>query len=145
MAKPHKKNKHEKWVDVNTVSDEVIEPSQIDGVILNGVRFIKAEKAEQWRRQLGGIQAAFNRKRSNVYLVYWCNNETYEDYRYAVEGVFSSYKSAENYILNSGYHKNPIEGHSWINTTSKWNKEADIYDGQVFEVHSMWIKEMKLQ
>lgn len=40
---------------------------------------------------------------TDVYLVYWSNNEPYEDYKEHVSGVFASYDDAVAYIEDKGY------------------------------------------
>lgn len=75
---------------------------------------------------------------SKVYLVYWCNNEPWEDYNESVEAVFSTRERAEQYILAQGYTHHVRE--------SEWEKKhiADRFSFRFDEytIHSMWVKEM---
>lgn len=78
---------------------------------------------------------------SNVYLVYWCNNEPYEDYGEDVEAVFSSYDKAVAYIEDKGYTPRVCE--------SEWERKlfSERFDKKVneWEIWSMWVREMSVQ
>lgn len=76
-----------------------------------------------------------------VYLVYWCNNEPYEDYYESVEAVFSTYKGAERYILDQGYHPHECKS-EWEerNMAHYFDSEPDDYGRH----HTMWIKDMEV-
>lgn len=74
-----------------------------------------------------------------VYLVYWCNNEAWEDYSEDVEAAFSTREGAEAFILAQGYKPHVCE--------SEWEKRnlADRFDSSPDEwgEHcSMWVREM---
>ena len=77
---------------------------------------------------------------SKVYLVYWCNNERWEDYEECVDAVFSTRERAEQYIIDKGYTPHVCE--------SEWEKKhmADRFDQRFDEytVHSMWVREMEV-
>lgn len=75
-----------------------------------------------------------------VYLVYWCNNEPYEDYYESVDKVFSTYDKAIEYIKSKGYKR--------CKKRSKWDVAHDIVRWDAVEddgfgtVYSMWVREM---
>ena len=76
-----------------------------------------------------------------VYLVYWCNNEPYEDYYESVDAVCMTYEGAERYILGNGYKPHVCKG--------EWEKRnmAHYFDSEPdeFGYHcSMWIKEREV-
>lgn len=77
-----------------------------------------------------------------VYLVYWCNNETYEDYYESVDKVFSTYGKAVEYIESQGYKLREKRG--------KWEIAHDIVRWDAIEddgfgtVYSMWVREMEV-
>ena len=76
-----------------------------------------------------------------VYLVYWCNNEQWEDYSDGVSAVFSTRERAENYIIGKGCKPHVCE--------SAWEREhmADLYDLEPDEYgyyYSMWITEKEV-
>lgn len=79
---------------------------------------------------------------SKVYLVYWCNNETYEDYCEGVQAVFSTREGAESYIIDNGYAPHVCENdwerkhlsHTYDSTPTEWG-----------EYHSMWVKEVEVR
>lgn len=78
----------------------------------------------------------------NVYLVYWCNNETYEDYYESIEAVFSTEEGAKRYIAARGY-----KPHVCI---SEWEKKhlTNRYDSdpdEFGEYYSMWVREMAVE
>ena len=80
--------------------------------------------------------------RMKVYLVYWCNNEQYEDYTEIVEGVYSTREKAIAAIESQGYRKGPTEFYPYA-SKEKWNKE-DWYDedNQPWALHTMWVRGM---
>jgi len=74
-----------------------------------------------------------------VYLVYWCNNEMYEDYYECVDAVYSTREGAERYIASKGYKPHECKG--------EWEKKnmAHIFDSEpdeFGECSSMWVREM---
>lgn len=76
-----------------------------------------------------------------VYLVYWCNNEQWEDYYETVDGVFSTREKAVAHINGRGYKPHKCE--------SEWEKRnmADHFDGppDEFGDHgSMWVREKEV-
>ena len=80
----------------------------------------------------------------NVYLVYWCNNEAYEDYSEHVEGVYSTLGRAVAHIESRGFRKGPTEYYPKA-SKERWNKESWFDDmGQPWELHSMWVSEMEV-
>lgn len=77
-----------------------------------------------------------------VYLVYWCNNEPWEDYSESVDAVFSTRERAEQFILEQGYRPHVCE--------SEWEKQhmAEHFDSEDdgFGGHySMWVREMEVE
>ena len=77
-----------------------------------------------------------------VYLVYWCNNEQYEDYYESVDKVFSTYGKAVEYIESQGYKLREERG--------KWEITHDIVRWDAIEddgfgmFYSMWVREMEV-
>lgn len=76
-----------------------------------------------------------------VYLVYWCNNEEYEDYYETIEAIFSTEDKAKKYITSHGFSPHVC--------VSEWEKkhQANWYDSkpdEFGEYHSMWVKEMEV-
>lgn len=75
-----------------------------------------------------------------VYLVYWCNNDTWEDYSESVEAAFSTRESAERYIASKGYRP-----HKYV---SDWEREnfPGLWDKRIDEwnEYSMWVREMEV-
>ena len=75
-----------------------------------------------------------------VYLVYWCNNEPYEDYNETVDAVFSTRERAVKFITDKGYKPHVCE--------SEWEKRhmADRFDIRYDEwtTYSMWVCEMEV-
>ena len=69
-----------------------------------------------------------------VYLVYWCNNEPYEDYRETVEAVCATRDLAERFIFSKGYHPREF----------KFIREYDSQPNERGDYHSMWIREMEV-
>lgn len=73
-----------------------------------------------------------------VYLVYWCNNEPWEDYNETVDAVFSTRERAEQFILDHGFKPHVCEG--------EWEKKhmKDRFDQRFDEwtIYSMWVREM---
>lgn len=74
-----------------------------------------------------------------VYLVYWCNNEPYEDYHELVDSVFSTRDGAVGYIAAQGYRPHVCKG-EWEkrNMAHYFDSEHDEYG----EHNSMWVREM---
>ena len=78
----------------------------------------------------------------SVYLVYWCNNEDYEDYRESVEAAFATRDSAERFIESKGYRPHVCR--------DEWEKRhwTGRYDGAPDEFgyySSMWVREMEVE
>lgn len=76
-----------------------------------------------------------------VYLVYYCNNEAYEDYYECVEAVFSTEEKAIEYITSCGYKPHVCVG--------EWEKQhlANRFDSmrdEYGEYYSMWVREMEV-
>lgn len=76
-----------------------------------------------------------------VYLVYWCNNDMYEDYYECVEAVFSTDTMAKEYIASHGCKPHVCVG--------AWEKKhlADRFDSEpdeFGEYYSMWVCEMEV-
>lgn len=76
-----------------------------------------------------------------VYLVYWCNNEPWEDYNETVNAVFSSYGSAVKFIEKQGYKPRACK--------SKWEIERfgvrfDSEPDEWGDKYSMWVGEMEV-
>ena len=76
-----------------------------------------------------------------VYLVYWCNNDSYEDYRESVEAVFSSEEKAKAYIASCGYKPHECVG-EWEkkHLVNRFDSERDEFG----EYYSMWVREMEV-
>lgn len=76
-----------------------------------------------------------------VYLVYWCNNEAWEDYSEAVEAAFSTRDGAEASILAQGYKPHVCESEWEKNNLADWfDSDPDEWE----EYESMWVKEMEV-
>lgn len=76
-----------------------------------------------------------------VYLVYWCNNEPYEDYCETVDAVFSTREKAEEHITaKKGYRPRKCVG-EWekAHLAGRFDKVIDQY-----ETWSMWVREMEV-
>lgn len=75
-----------------------------------------------------------------VYLVYWCNNEPWEDYYETVDAVFSTRERAEKFITDKGYKPHECE--------SEWEKRdmEHRFDTQYdeYETYSMWVREKEV-
>ena len=76
-----------------------------------------------------------------VYLVYWCNNEAWEDYCETVDAVFSTHDGAERFILSHNHKPHVCK--------SEWEKRnmAHYYDSEPDEWGertSMWVREMEV-
>lgn len=77
-----------------------------------------------------------------VYLVYWCNNEQWEDYCESVDAVFSTRERAEQFIIAKGYTPHVCD--------SEWEKKHmadrfDSIDDDGYGLHySMWVREMEV-
>lgn len=78
---------------------------------------------------------------SKVYLVYWCNNESYEDYYEGVKAVCATHEGAEGYILSKGCKPRIREG--W--EPKRWKPRYDSEPDEYGEYYSMWIEEMEVQ
>ena len=75
-----------------------------------------------------------------VYLVYWCNNEPYEDYNEGVDAVFSTYKGAVNCIEGKGYKRRTDSNDFYAKKgIERWDKRIDEWD-----TFSMWVREMEV-
>lgn len=76
-----------------------------------------------------------------VYLVYWCNNESWEDYYVSVDAVFATREGAERYILGNGY-KPHVCVNEWEkrNMAGRYDSEPDEFG----EYDSMWVREMEV-
>ena len=76
-----------------------------------------------------------------VYLVYWCNNEEWEDYFESVDAVFSTREKAEQSILARGY-KQHVPTSEWErrNKVGWFDSEFDWYG----HCDSMWVREMEV-
>ena len=76
-----------------------------------------------------------------VYLVYWCNNEAYEDYYVTVDAVCATRELAERFILSKGYRPHVCvdewEKRNWAN---RYDSKPDEFGGY----SSMWIREMEV-
>ena len=76
-----------------------------------------------------------------VYLVYWCNNESYEDYYEGIRAVFSTEEGAKSYITARGCKPHVC--------TSEWEKKHlvnrfDSEPDEFGEYSSMWVREMEV-
>ena len=74
-----------------------------------------------------------------VYLVYWCNNEPYEDYYETVDAVFADEDAAIAFIEGNGYTLD--EPKPWRDG-DRWSK---ITDQDFGETNSMWIRPMEVR
>lgn len=75
-----------------------------------------------------------------VYLVYWCNNEPYEDYSESVDAVFSTYEGAVRHIEGCGYVLRTDPDDFCVKRGMKrWDKRIDEWD-----TFSMWVREMEV-
>lgn len=76
-----------------------------------------------------------------VYLVYWCNNERYEDYYESVKAVCSSYERAVKFIADKGYKPHVCES-EWekLHMVDRFDSEADEWG----DYYSMWVREMEV-
>ena len=76
-----------------------------------------------------------------VYLVYWCNNEEWEDYAESVVHVFSTKEKATAYIERQGYKPHvPISEFDRRYMKDYYDSEKDEDGGY----DSMWIREMEV-
>ena len=78
----------------------------------------------------------------NVYLVMWCNGESYEDYAESMDAVFATEKAAINYILSQGYTPRPIS------EETRYNRERGISHYDKLEgwfMCSMWVETFELR
>ena len=78
----------------------------------------------------------------NVYLVYWCNNEPYEDYNEAVTAVFATEEGAKRYIASCGYKPHECFT-SWEkrHLTKRYDSKPDEFG----EYYSMWVRGMMVK
>ena len=77
-----------------------------------------------------------------VYLVYWCNNEQYEDYYESVDKVFSTYGKAVEYIESQGYNlREKRDKWEIAHDIVRWDATEDDGFGTFY---SMWVREMEV-
>ena len=76
-----------------------------------------------------------------VYLVYWCNNDTWEDYSEDVEAVCSTYEGAVRHIESCGYElRTDPDDYCVKRGIERWDKRFDEWD-----TYSMWVREMEVE
>lgn len=75
-----------------------------------------------------------------VYLVYWCNNEPWEDYSEMVDGVFSTRENAISFIEGKGYRLRTDPNDICVKRgIDRWDWRCDEW-----ETYSMWVREMEV-